>query len=326
MNSFRTIVSPEKPPFEISYNDSIVSIGSCFSENIGKKLSERKFNININPFGQQYNPLSVSNAMLRLVSPKPYTEKDLVYHDELYHSFDHHGSFSRSTVDETLQHINSNLATAAAAIKKADILFLTFGTAHYFKLNETNRAVSNCHKLSGTFFTKLLLSPTEIETAVLNAIEKLREINPNIKIILTVSPVRYFAFGHHENTISKSFLFTAIHQLMKNDSNLHYFPAYELVMDDLRDYRFFAEDMLHPNYQATQYVWEALCGSMMYSTTTKKIKEVEEIIAAANHRPRNPRSVAHKKFIQKYLLLMNHFQAQGLNFEIELKKMEAQLQ
>lgn len=325
MNSFRTIVTPGKPGFEISYKDSIVSVGSCFSENIGKKLAERKFKININPFGQQYNPLSVSNAILRLINAEPYTESDLVYHDELFHSFDHHGSFSRSTASETLQHINSNLATAASAIREATVLFLTFGTAHFFTLNETNRAVSNCHKLSGSLFTKHLISPDEIVTSVSKAIAQLKEANPKINIILTVSPVRYFAFGHHENTISKSFLFAAIHQLQKLDSSLYYFPAYELVMDDLRDYRFFAEDMLHPNYQATQYVWEALCNSMIDSATNKKMKEVEEIISAVNHRPRNPDSDAHKRFLKKYIELMKQLETIGLDFGTELQKMQTQL-
>ena len=304
MKSFRTIVTPQKPGFSISHRDSMVSIGSCFSENIGKRFYDYKFNVNINPFGQQYNPHSIAQAIERLLSPVPYAESDLVLHNEQYHSLSHHGSFSKNVAEETLKEINERLVIAAEDLKKASILFLTFGTSHVFKLKETGAIVSNCHKLPGNLFVQKLMGPDEIISVLENALEKLIEVNPNIKIILTVSPVRYFAFGAYQNSVSKSHLFTAIHGLQHKHPEFYYFPAYELVMDDLRDYRFFADDMLHPNQQAIDYVWESLANTFFDKKTTGLVLQIDEVLQALNHRPRNPDSEAHKKFVESNLQKM----------------------
>lgn len=325
MNSFRTVVTPQKPTYTITHADSIISIGSCFSENIGLKFRDYRFNININPFGQQYNPYSIAKAIHRLLEAKPYTENELVHHDELYHSFDHHGSFSKSTTVDTLQNINTNLQQASADLKNATLLFLTFGTSHVFTLKESGDYVSNCHKLSGTYFERKVLKPKEIVDALSNAIRELQKVNPNIKIIATISPVRYFAFGHYENSVSKAHLFTAINELQEIFPDIFYFPAYELVMDDLRDYRFFAEDMLHPNYQATNYVWEALCNTMLDKKTLGLMKEIDEILLAARHRPRNPNSDAHRKFVQKYINKIEELKGKGLSFASEHEALSKQL-
>lgn len=327
MKPFRTVVTPEKSPFLLSHSDKMVSIGSCFSENIGKKFKEYKFTINVNPFGQQYNPHSIAMAIERLLNPILYTEKDLVYHDELYHSYDHHGSFSRSTAEETLQVINDNLLQASEDLKKATVLFLTFGTSHVFELKDTRqqtqdtgRIVSNCHKLSGTQFEKRLMKPDEIVSVLNTALSKLSTVNRQLSTVFTVSPVRYFAFGHHENTVSKAHLFAAIHQLQEQQPDYFYFPAYELVMDDLRDYRFFAEDMLHPNYQATDYVWEKLCAAMLEPKTLALMRDMDELLLAARHRPRNPASEAHKKFVEKNLEKLNKLEKEfALRFDEERK-------
>ena len=326
MKPFRTVVTPAKPAYSITHLDKIVSIGSCFSENVGKKFHEYKFNININPFGQQYNPHSVANAIQRLVEPVPYTSTDLIYHDELYHSYDHHGSFSRSTPEETLQLINENLEKASKDLRHASILFLTFGTSHVFTLKTTDEIVSNCHKLSGSVFDRRLMRPGEIVGGQEDAFKAVQEVNPLIKIVLTVSPVRYFAFGHYENSVSKSLLFAAIHILQQRYPDLYYFPAYELVMDDLRDYRFFSEDMLHPNYQATEYVWESLCNTMLDKKSLEVMKEIEEILLAAKHRPRNPKSEAHKNFVKKNLVKIETLkQLYQLDFSNEEKVLGAYL-
>jgi hypothetical protein len=308
---FRTVVEPGKPGFTISHRDSLISIGSCFSENIGKKFKAYKFKIEVNPFGQQYNPYSVSVAIERLLSGKVYAKDELVFQDELYHSFDHHGSFSRASEEEALLVINSNLVRASQALKKARVLFLTFGTSHVFSLKDGGKIVSNCHKISGSKFEQRLMDPTEIVRVLEQALAKLRAVNPDVKIILTVSPVRYFAFGHYENSVSKAHLFTAIYELQKRHSEYYYFPAYELVMDDLRDYRFFAEDMLHPNYQASNYVWESLCNIMLDKTTQQAMHEMDAILMAVKHRPRNPHSEAHKKFVLSILDKIKRLQAAG---------------
>ncbi|MBL0308446.1 MAG: GSCFA domain-containing protein [Bacteroidetes bacterium] len=299
MNPYRTIVTPPRAPFSLNHQDRIVSIGSCFSENIGKKLNDHKFRINVNPFGQQYNPYSVAIALQRLLQPVPYTESDLVYHNELFHSFDHHGDFSMPTAELTLKGINQNLTQASEDLKRATKLFLTFGTSHVFRLRETGKIVSNCHKLSGSHFERGLLKPEEIVENLEHALQKLIKINSEIQVIFTVSPVRYFAFGHHENSVSKAHLFTAIHALQQTHPKHFYFPAYELVMDDLRDYRFFSEDMLHPNYEATNYVWQALCNTFMDKDCLQLLKSIGEILQAARHRPRHSQSLAHQKFVSQ---------------------------
>jgi hypothetical protein len=299
-----------------------MTIGSCFSENIGRYMERYKFQININPFGQQYNPYSIVNTLNRLQSPAPYTEADLTLHDELYHSYDHHGSFSRSSKEETLEYINSNLSKAAADLKETTVLFLTFGTSHFFRLKESGNVVSNCHKMPGTQFDFELMKPSLIIEELEKTFAKLWETNPGLKIIFTVSPVRYFAFGHFENSVSKAHLFTAIHELCERYPSLYYFPAYELVMDDLRDYRFFADDMLHPNAQATTYVWESMAHTLLPLFTQNLLKEIDEIVSAASHRPRHPRSQAHMKFIDSTLQKMNKLETQyGLDFQSERGKL-----
>ncbi len=297
MKTYRTVVTPSKPEFAISHQDKLISIGSCFSENTGKKFREYKFNININPFGQQYNPHSIAQAIERLLNPVAYTEADLVRHNELYHSFDQHGDFSHTTAAETLKHINDNLTVAAEDIKRATVLFLTFGTSHVFVLKEKNKVVSNCHKFPGNMFGTTMMNPLEIVEVLEATLKKLLTVNPGIKIVLTVSPVRYFAFGHYENSVSKANIFSAIYELQNRHPNIYYFPAYELVIDDLRDYRFYAEDMLHPNHQATEYVWENLCNTMFSEQTLKLLREIDEVLQATKHRPRNPTGEAHKKFV-----------------------------
>ncbi len=297
---FRTIVKVPKAKFALTHRDRIVSIGSCFSENVGRFFERYRFDIDINPFGQQYNPGSIANAINKLLAPVPYAEGDLVHQDELYHSFDHHGSFSRGDKGETLDLLNTRLLASSEKIKTATRLFLTFGTAHVFKLRLSGKIVSNCHKVPGREFDFELMLPDEIMQIMSDALDKLWTINPDLLVTLTVSPVRYFAFGHFENSVSKGNLFAAMNALMAKYPNLYYFPAYEIVMDDLRDYRFYADDMLHPTAQATEYVWEQLSKALMPADTLEIIKELDEINAALNHRPRNPEGEAHRKFREKY--------------------------
>ena len=322
-HSFRTIVRPAKAPFSLTHQDRIMTIGSCFSENIGHYFERYKFQVNINPFGQQYNPYSITNALNRLLSPIPYTASDLVHQDELFHSYDHHGSFSRASQEETLEHINSNLQTAATSLREATTLMLTFGTSHYFRLKEGGRVVSNCHKMPGTHFDFELMKPEEIVSELEKAFTALWAINPSLKIVLTVSPVRYFAFGHYENSVSKAHLFTAINALKEKYTQIYYFPAYELIMDDLRDYRFYADDMLHPTQQAIDYVWESISHTLLPPFTQDLLKEIDEIVSASNHRPRNPKSNAHKAFVDGILHKIQRLQVQYvLDFSTELHSLK----
>ena len=321
---FRTIVKPEKPTFTITHQDRIMTIGSCFSENIGRYFERYKFHITINPFGQQYNPYSIAHALNRLLSSAPYTAVDLIEQDELYHSYDHHGDFSRSDRGEALDNINSNLIATSQALKETSVLFLTFGTSHFFRLKENGKVVSNCHKVPGSHFDFELMKPDEIVHELEKSITGLWNINPSVKIILTVSPVRYFAFGHYENSVSKAHLFTAIHTLREKYPQIYYFPAYELVIDDLRDYRFYADDMLHPTAQAIDYVWEKMADTLLPLFTQDILKELDEIVSAASHRPRNPKSLAHQKFVEGVLHKIHKLETQyGLDFEGERNKLKS---
>ncbi len=327
MKPFRTIVAPHKPGFRLSHTDNMLSVGSCFSENIGQLFRQYKFNININPFGQQYNPHSIAQGLERLLNPAPFTSADLIQHNGLYHSLSHHGSFSKTTAEQTLHEINERLHTASEQLKTATILFITLGTAHVFKWKESGKVVSNCHQLPGNLFERELMPPTEIEFVLQNALTQLRSINTGIKIVLTVSPVRYFAFGAYENTVSKSHLFNSIYSLQKHNPDWYYFPAYELVIDDLRDYRFFSDDMLHPNAQAIDYVWNSLCQTMLSAETLTLLPKIDEILQALNHRPRNPGGLEHKKFLEKLLEKTSALTRQaGLDFTVEYEKINTALQ
>jgi hypothetical protein len=295
---FSTIVKPYSYPFTITHSDKIFTIGSCFSENIGKKFAEFKFEIKINPFGQQYNPASIANGIDRIVNSKYFTEDDIIFKDELYHSWQHHSDYSKPSKEELLSEINNDLDKNLTYLKTTDYIFITFGTSHVFQWKKDNRIVSNCHKISGSEFDFRFLSGDEIYGLMINSLNLIQTINPNAKIILTISPVRYLSFGFFENNLSKANLFVAIDKLIKQRKDCYYFPAYEIVMDELRDYRFFAEDMLHPNYQATNYVWEKMRLCLIENDTLELMDEIYKINAALNHKPRNPNSEAHKKFIQ----------------------------
>lgn len=320
MKSFRTAVAIDKPPFHISHKDSLMFIGSCFSESIGHKFQDCKFTIDVNPFGQQYNPASIAHSIDLLVSGKVFTAADLIFHNEQYHSFAHHGSFSRNSAEETLQTINTKFEVAVKGIKNASVLFITPGTSHVFKWKNTGEIVSNCHKIPNSLFSQELLSPEAIIQLLSSAILKLRSINREVKIVFTVSPVRYLAYGAYQNNVSKAHLFTSIYHLLNQISNTFYFPAYELVMDDLRDYRFYKEDMIHPNAIAVDYVWQNLCQTFFADDTISTLKSVEELAKAVSHRPRNPNSEAHRNFMLNCLQKMQNLTAaSGLNFEKEIR-------
>jgi hypothetical protein len=224
---------------------------------------------------------------------------------------------------EALEVLNTSLEHSSQKLKDASILFLTFGTAHVFKSKDSGKVVSNCHKIPSSRFDFALMSVEEIATTLSQSLESLWAINPTVKIVLTVSPVRYFAFGYFENSVSKGHLFSVINELIRKYPQLYYFPAYEIVMDDLRDYRFFANDMLHPTAQAIEYVWEKLADVLLPADTINLLKELDNIAAAVSHRPRNAGSEAHMKFKDKYLAKINTMEMKyGFDFFFEIKQLE----
>ena len=287
----------------IRHADHILLMGSCFAENIGALLSDAKFRLELNPFGILYNPLSISSALREIATKKEYTEKDLFAYRGLWHSPMHHGSFSASTPEETLQHINVRLQQARQAMQQLDWLMLTFGTAYVYEQKETGKVVANCHKLPESNFNRRLLLVDEIVDEYTSLITSLAARNPNLKILFTVSPIRHIRDGMHANQLSKSTLLLAIDRLQQFfPQHVFYFPSYEIVLDELRDYRFYADDMLHPSPLAVRYLWERFSETFFSADTKQIMAEVEDIRRDLAHKPFHPTSEAYQRFLGQIVL------------------------
>ena len=296
---FRTIIKIPPYPFSISYSDKILILGSCFAENIGRKLSETGFDVNVNPFGVLYNPMSIKSALSDMLNGKIFTEDDLFSNEGLYHSFDRHGKFSATNPEHCLDNINKSLQDARFHSDNLDYLIITFGTAYVYQLKETGEVVSNCHKLPDKLFERKRLGVNEIVSEYIQLIKQIREKRPGLKILFTVSPIRHLKDGAHENQLSKSILLLAVELLQNAMPDVYYFPAYEIVMDELRDYRFYAEDMCHVSETTVSYIWEQFTAAFMSEDTKKLIRRREKVTKALHHIPFNQDSDSYKRFIQK---------------------------
>ncbi len=287
----------------IDYNSRILLLGSCFVENIGNKLDYFKFQSAVNPFGIMFHPKAVETLISNVVNQKEYTEKDIFFHNERWHCFDAHSVLSNVSKEDLLETLNNKLKLTNKQIHESTHLIITLGTAWVYKYIESNQIVANCHKISQEQFTKAILSVDKIVNSIENIESLMRSKNPNIQIIYTVSPVRHLKDGFIENSQSKSHLITAIHKFLNRNSeiqnrNSFYFPSYEIMMDELRDYRFYAEDMLHPNKTAINYIWEKFQQVWIASGASIIMNEVEQIQKGLLHKPFNPDSKSHQKFLQ----------------------------
>jgi hypothetical protein len=291
----------------INHQHKLLLIGSCFTENIGVKLKQHKFSVLENPNGILFNPISISNSLISYIENRQFTKDDLFYENESWNSWQHHSRFSHPDQNECLRLINQSQKDANRFLKNADWLLITLGSAFVYELANAE-VVANCHKVPTDKFNKKLLSVTEVIASLDNTIQQLQKFNPGLKIIFTISPVRHLRDGFVENNRSKSALIQAVHQLTDQSEKLFYFPAYELIIDDLRDYRFYAEDMVHPNYAATNYVWDKFVTTCIDAPSQQLMKEINVINAAKNHKPFNPISVQHKKFLQTNLEKLNKLQ------------------
>jgi len=307
-------------PFEIKINHqhNLLLVGSCFTEQIGTKLSNLKFSVLDNPNGILFNPVSITRSITSYIDNRQYSETDLFYQNESWHSWEHHSRFSNPDKEKCQAGINESQTKAHSFLKKADWLLITLGSAFVYEL-ENREVVANCHKVPTDKFTKRLLSAAGVVDDLQSMIEKAVAFNPALKVIFTISPVRHLRDGFVENNRSKATLIQAVHQLTEKNKNCFYFPAYELVIDDLRDYRFFAEDMVHPNYAATNYVWEKFMACCIDESSQQLMKEIAVIVAAKNHKPFNPVSEQHKKFLQTSLEKVKKLQQQFpyIHFEEE---------
>lgn len=296
---FRTKVEIEEQSIRISHEDKIAMIGSCFTNNIGEKLSNDKFDVSVNPFGILFNPISVANAISHCLNQKEFGEQDLIHFGEKWLSFEHHSSFNSLTKEESLRKINASIKEAKEYYLKGNILFITLGTAWVYVHNKTNKVVANCHKIPNKEFTKRLLNIEEIVIKYNNLFALLKKNNPNIKVVFTVSPVRHWKDGVVENNRSKAVLHLAIMELVQKNEFVSYFPSYEIMLDELRDYRFYKDDLLHPNQQAVDYIYERFAESYYTDETQQLNKTIQKLKAALGHKPFNIDSKEHQLFLEK---------------------------
>ena len=297
-------------PFKICYGDKILLIGSCFSEEIGNKMIDLKFDVLQNPNGILYDPQSISDAIFSYIQNKIYKEEDLFQLNDLWHSWIHHSVFSGVNKNDVLQKINVSQSCAHDFLEKAKFLIITLGTAFHYRLKNSNENVANCHKAPADFFIKKLLSIEEIKTALLNAITALEIFNPGLKIIFTVSPVKHVRDGIVENNHSKARLIEVSHSVCEQKQNAFYFPSYELVTEVLRDYRFYKNDLVHPNETAINFVFEKFCDSLLDDSSKKIMKEIKNILSAINHKPFFKESLEHQKFVAAQLKNINKIESE----------------
>ena len=280
----------------IDYNSSILLLGSCFVENMGDKLSYFKFQNLQNPFGILFQPKAIESLISKAINRKEYSETDIFFYNEQWHCFEAHSKLSNPSKEVLLSNLNDAIKSTNQQINKSTHLIITLGTAWVYRFVESDSVVANCHKVPQRQFTKELLSAEAITQSLKTIVNSIRSLNKNAVVIFTVSPVRHIKDGFIENTQSKSHLFTAIHQLLNHNS--FYFPSYEIMMDELRDYRFYAEDMVHPNQLAINYIWEKFQQVWISDETSNTMKMVDEVQKGLQHRPFNPNSQAHINFLQ----------------------------
>jgi hypothetical protein len=283
-------------------------IGSCFASSIAAKMAMGRMPVMVNPAGTVYNPASVCNTLDTLISEKEFVADDLFFHGGTYLSFYHYTDFSSPNGDDLIEKINRTSREALSFLSKASFLFITFGTARVYRLKKSGIIVSNCHKLPASYFEPHLLSVSEIVFLWSRQLERLHSLFPSMKFVFTVSPVRHMKDGVHGNQVSKSILFLAIEELLKHPVSPIYFPAYELLMDDLRDYRFYADDMLHPSASAIDYIWEAFSSSFMVDKTMNLWNECVKISKARQHRFNSESSANSLKFAEKMIRHINELE------------------
>lgn len=315
---FRTEIEVSPLTEGLEYGAKIFALGSCFAENISERLRRAKFSIASNPFGVLFNPFSIANAIERLADARTFAVCDITAGKESFFSFDAHSSLDGKSHTEAFGNLNKAVAQGAKSLADADLVILTFGTAWVYE--KEGRVVANCHKQPSSQFVRRRLSVTEIVERYSRLFEGVLH---DKKVILTVSPVRHIGDGLQENCVSKATLRLAVEELVSKYENACYFPSYEILIDDLRDYRYYADDLAHPSKMAVDYVWERFCEAVLAEETRAKMSLVEQIVAAAEHRPFNPESGAHKTFCQKMLAKMESMPE--IDFSLEKSAFERYL-
>lgn len=298
---FRTVLPLREYPFQISHTDPIVCWGSCFAEHMAQKMQSAKFDTLLNPLGITYNPDSISQGIKRTLAGESLKSESLFAANGLWHSFDFHSRFSHPTQDVALAAMNSSIVKAHSFWQQAKVLIVTLGTATAFIASKEGQVVNNCHKLPASAFVKTRLDMGKMQEGLGQVFSQLKEKQQSLQIILTVSPVRHVKDGLVENQRSKATLLLLAEKLENSLDFVHYFPAYELVIDDLRDYRFFEPDLVHPDGVAVNYVWEHFQQSFFTTETQQLMKRIRSIVQASQHRPFHPSTSQHQQFLAQQL-------------------------
>jgi len=298
MNLHTYIPLSKETRHPIDYNSKLFLLGSCFSENIGNKLDYFKFQSAQNPIGILFHPKAIETLVTNAINKKEYSEEDAFLLNERYHSFDVHSHLSDGSKEVLLENLNQAIQQTKKQIYESTHIIITLGTAWVYRHIESDTIVANCHKVPQKKFLKELLSIEEISESIESIIALIRDINPNTNFIFTVSPVRHLKDGFVENQQSKAHLISAIHQVVEPRKQIFYFPSYELMMDELRDYRFYAEDMIHPNQTAIHYIWEKFTECWISQGAIPTMKQISSIQKRLQHKSFNPDSEGHQKFLE----------------------------
>jgi len=321
---FRTPIIPGKSDNKIKLNQSLLLMGSCFSEHIGKKLEQNKFNSLCNPFGIIYNPISIFKLLGQALEQRPIDRSFIIKNQGIYRHYDLHSDISALSEDDLISQMNQAFKSCEYYLQKSEWILITFGTAIVYRHRKLKEIVSNCHKIPAREFEKERLKPDEILTAFQTFYDNLLKINKRFNIIVTVSPVRHLKDSLEVNSVSKSILRYVCSNLSEAFSKVQYFPSYEIMIDDLRDYRFYEADMLHINAQAIEYIWETFQQSYFDEETLNFIKNWRKIINALQHRPFYPDSEEHQQFIRNTIQQLFVFSS-TVDITRELEFLERQL-
>lgn len=302
MEWFTSVVLPADYP-RLAHSHRLMLLGSCFATGMGERLLSAKFRCDVNPYGVLYNPLSIGVALRQMMERKVYVADELYCYNRCWHSAMHHGDFSAATPEEALRRINARLHAASDEIYEIDFLLLTFGSSVVYEDSTTGNVVANCHKLPEVCFRRRRLSVGEIKEVYLSLLADLFARNAKVKVYLTVSPIRYLRDGLHESQLSKATLLLAVDEICRAyPQRVFYFPAYEMLMDELRDYRFYADDMVHPSEKAVDYVWKRFCTACIRPDALPVMNACRDVQRMLQHRPFRPSSDEHKRFLEQIVL------------------------
>ena len=314
-----------KYSFDISHSDKVFSVGSCFAQHMADKLLHYKFSCTSNPYGTLFHPIPLLQNLTDALKGSEVDESLFLEREDAVFHYSCHSSIWADSKEELTQNLEDLQSSVAKDLKESKLLILTFGTAFLYQLADSEQSVANCHKQAKNTFTKGLSSPLEMQTVFQSFYVELKKQNPEIQILLTVSPVRHIRDGVHQNNVSKSALLLACEEIQNTFDDVHYFPAYEIVLDELRDYRFFEKDRVHPNEEARDYVWKKFSDALLNQRSLLLNKDLDKLFLSINHRAFREESEAHQSFLKKTLDLALRLNSK-VDLEAEIKDLKSRLQ